>query len=57
MSYVGIFVKHTLRKFRKPEQREYTTLKLPMGRVSLAMSWRSGSFQLKTVANKKVEIP
>ena len=24
-------------------------------RVSLAMSWRSGSFQLKTVANKKVK--
>ena len=34
------------------------TLKIfPWGRVSLPMSWCSGSFQLKTVANKNVKMP
>ena len=39
----------------EPEQREDNSQNLPIGRMSLAMSWRSGSFQLKTVANKKVK--
>ena len=62
MPYVGIFVKHTLcslyrnqEKFCKPEQREDNSQNLPMGRMSLAMSRRPGSFQLKTVLNKKVK--
>ena len=61
MPCVGIFVKHTVRslywnqnKFCKPEQMEDN---FPWGRVSLARSWRSGSFQLKTVAHKKIKIP
>ena len=63
MPYVGIFVKHTLcslywnqNKFCKLEQRKITLKIFPWGRMSLAMSWRSGSFQLKTVANKKVKL-
>ena len=62
MPCVGIFVKYTLcslywnqKKFCKPEQKEDNFYNLSMGRVSLAMSWRSGSFQLKMVANKKVK--
>ena len=64
MPHVGIFVNHTLcslywnqNKFCEPEQREDNSSNLPMGRMSLAMSWRSGSFQLKTVANKEVKLP
>ena len=45
MSYVGIFVKHTYalcietkRSFVNKEQRGDNSLKLPMGRMSLAMS-------------------
>ena len=60
MPYIGIFVKHALcllywnqKRFCKPEQREDNSKNLPMGRMSLAISWRSDSFQLKTVANKK----
>ena len=60
MPFVDIFVKHTLRSlywnqknFCKPEQREDKSKNRPMGRMSLAMSWRSGSFQMETVANKK----
>ena len=52
MPSVGIFVKYTLcslfwnqKKFYKPEQKEDNSYDLPMGRVSLAMSWSSGSFQ------------
>ena len=64
MSCVGIFVKHTLcflywnqKKFCKLEQSEDNSYNLPWVRVSLAMSWRSGSFQLKSVQTKKVKIP
>ena len=52
MLYVGIFVKHTMlfvlkpKTFCKPDQREDNSQNVPMGRMSLAMSWRSGSFQL-----------
>ena len=49
MPYVGIFVKHTLcslywnqNKFCPPEQREDKSLNIPIGRMSFAMSWRSG---------------
>ena len=51
------FVLKLKEKFCKPEQTEDNSYNLPMGNVSLAMSWRSGSFQLKTVANKKVKTP
>ena len=59
MAYVGIFVKQTLcffvlkpEIFCKPGQREDNSYNLPMSRMSLAMSWRSVSFQLKTEAKK-----
>ena len=51
------FVLNLKEKFCKPEQTEDNSYNFPMGNVSLAMSWRSGSFQLKTVANKKVKTP
>ena len=63
MLRVGIFVKHTLcslywnqNKFCKPEQREDTSYNIPLDIVSLGMSWRSGSFQLKNVAHKKAKL-
>ena len=39
--------------FVNQNKGKITLIILPRGRVSLAMSLRSGSFQLKTVVNKK----
>ena len=57
--YVGNLVKHTFcslywnqKRFCKPEQREDNSKNMPMCRMSLAMSWRSGSFHLKTMTKK-----
>ena len=44
-------------KFCKPEQWEDNSYNIPISRISLAIRWRSGSFQLKSVGNKKVKIP
>ena len=43
--------------FVNQNKEKITRIIFPRGRVSLAISGRSGSFQLKTVANKKVKIP
>ena len=43
--------------FVNQNKGQITLILFPWGRVSLAMSWRSGSFQLKMVANKKLKIP
>ena len=40
-------------KFLKPEQREDNSLKLPMGRMSLAMNWRSSSFSIENSGKQK----
>ena len=64
MTRIGIFVKHTLFSlietkinFVNQNKEKITLIIFPWGRVGLAISWCSGSFQLKTVANKKVKIP
>ena len=43
------------KKFCKPEQREDNFYKFRWAKVSLALSRRSGLFQLKMVASKKVK--
>ena len=64
MPCVGIFVKQTLclcvetkTNFVNQNKGKITLIIFPWDRVILAMSWRSGSFRLKMVANKKVKLP
>ena len=40
------------RNFVNQDKGKITLIIFPWGRISLAMSWRSGSFQLKTAAKK-----
>ena len=60
MPSVGICVKHTLyslywnqNKFCEPEQMEDNTSNIPIGRMCLAMSWRSVHFNWKQWQTKK----
>ena len=47
----------TKRYFVNQNKGKITFIIFPWDRVSLATSWLSGSFQWKTVANKKVKMP